>query len=296
MKKKWILGVVLFGLTTSIGSQNQIDHSLNKAQWIISNSQQTSSVEGTAMPRKVFHLKKKTGKAILTATALGIYDVTVNGYPVGQHELKPGWTDYRKEVTSQTMDITALLRKGENEILVQLSSGWWNGSISRGVYGGYTPMAFKAILDMDGQTIALTDETWQCSHDGPLLSGDIYDGEVYDARRIPTNWKGVRTLTDMSMNVIPFEGPEVRIRDKKLWRHPQSITLYSDTIKTETEFGMIKPNCQLGDESFILHKGETAVVDLGQNMVGWIHFEAKAKAGTTDFETAFVSIVKEDAV
>ena len=129
MKKKWILGVVLFGLTTSIGSQNQIDHSLNKAQWIISNSQQTSSVEGTAMPlfRKVFHLKKKTGKAILTATALGIYDVTVNGYPVGQHELKPGWTDYRKEVTSQTMDITALLRKGENEILAVVSK-WSTGT------------------------------------------------------------------------------------------------------------------------------------------------------------------------
>ena len=198
----------------------QGEGAISQAQWITSQlyptmSQRMSS-EGISMPvfRKVVTLEKRPEEARLVATALGVYDIIVNGKRVEGHELKPGWTDYRKEVTYQALDITALLHKGENEIHAQLSYGWWGGEISRGVYGRNTPLAFKAAFEVNGQTVALTDETWQCSHDGPLLLGDIYDGEVYDARRVPTNWKNVQTVTDMDMAVIPFEGAEVRVRDK----------------------------------------------------------------------------------
>lgn len=285
--RKTFLALVTLLVVNTFPLKAQGNPAIRQAQWITSGlyptMSQRMSQEGVSMPvfRKVVTLEKRPEEAWLTATALGVYDITVNGKRVDGHELKPGWTDYRKEVTCQALDITSLLHKGENEIHAQLSHGWWNGEISRGVYGRNTPLAFKAALEVNGQAVALTDETWQCSHDGPLLLGDIYDGEVYDARRVPTNWKNVQTVTYMDMAVIPFEGPEVRVRNKELWRHPQSITLYNETIKTETEFGMIKPNRELGNKPFILHKGETAVVDLGQNMVGWIHFEAKAKEGTT---------------
>lgn len=230
--------------------------------------------------RKVFHLEKPIKQAILKATALGIYDITVNGRPVEGHELKPGWTDYRKEVTFQTMDITPLLREGENEVCAQLSRGWWAGGISRGVYGDTTPLAFMAELEVDGKSLVRTDTTWQCSHDSPLMLGDIYNGEVYDAQRTPTTWEAAALHNGHHPTVIPFEGPEVRIREG-LEREPQSITLYSETTRTSTTYGMIKPSRTLGNEPFTLHKGETAVIDLGQNMVGWMRFEAKAKAGTT---------------
>ena len=233
------------------------------------------------MLRKTLNLQQVPSTAVMTATALGIYDVTVNGMPVSQHELKPGWTDYRKEVTSQCIDISGALRKGENVICVQLSRGWWAGDINRGGYGAHLPLMFRANIEVDGKILAQTDTTWQCSTDGPLLLGDIYLGEYYDARRLHPTWHAAKVTTVSAMpNVLPFEGPDVRIRDKQLWRHPHTITIYCDTISTGTTYGHIKPLRILGNKSFTLHRGETAVIDLRQNMVGWMWFDAKAKQGT----------------
>ena len=259
---------------------------LSGAEWITGSTYAAmprhKMAEGVALPffRKVITCDAPIERATLTATALGVYDIIVNGQHVEGHELKPGWTDYRKEVTCQTMDITPLLRKGENEICAQLSYGWWAGEISRGVYGQHTPLALKAEVVINGQCVARTDDTWQCSYGGPLLLGEIYDGEVYDARRTPTEWEGVTVLKHMPMAVIPFEGPEVRIRDKALWRHPQTVTIYRETEETDTEYGMIKADRSLKNRPFTLKKGETAVIDMGQNMVGWVYFEAKAERGT----------------
>lgn len=271
---KWRILVVLVWMATVSMAQTE----LAGAEWIT-----TETGQGTSMPvfRKTVQLKKRPRQATLQATALGVYDVTVNGQRVGHHELKPGWTDYRKELTYQTFDIAPLLRKGVNEIQIQLSRGWWAGDISRGVYGKNPPLSLKARVVVDGQCEAETDGSWQYSVTGPLLEGDIYNGETYDARRVPTGWQQAVVNREPQMAVVPFEGPEVRIRDERLWRHPQTVTIYHDTISTGTTFGMIKVDRTMGDEPFILHKGETAVVDLGQNMVGWMQIEAKAPSGTT---------------
>ena len=270
--------VLLLSIHHEASAKENQDVMLADCQWITAGVPQP----GQSMP--VFHqsftVGKKPRNAFLQATSLGIYDVTINGLRVGQHELKPGWTDYRKEVTFQTFDVTSLLRKGENDITVQLSRGWWGGAISRGVYGKNLPLALKAQIVADGRRIAATDTTWQYSLTGPLIDGDIYNGEIYDARRQPNDWQTVSVIDALNVAVVPFEGPEVRIRPEQLWRKPQRITLYHDTISTGTTYGQIKVDRTLGNEPFVLHRGETAVVDLGQNMVGWLLFEAKAKAGT----------------
>lgn len=273
--KALLLSLAVFALPVQLSAQGR---GLGAAQWITANNE----CAGQSMPifKQTVELIALPQQAVIEATALGIYDVTINGSRVGCHELKPGWTDYRKEVTFQTHDVTSLLQKGQNEVCIQLSRGWWAGAISRGVYGEHPAMAVMARLIADGQCLAATDSTWLCSLSGPLLMGDIYNGETYDARLHPAGWLPTRTLEDMSMDVVPFEGPIVTIRPEQMWRHPQSITIYHDTIATGTTYGQIRPDRVLGDEPFALHRGETAVVDLGQNMVGWMQFEAKAKGGT----------------
>lgn len=259
---------------------------MGQAQWIMSATCPSMScerpVEGVSMPifRKTFSLGKLKGKVILRATALGIYTIEINGKPVDGHELKPGWTDYRHEVTFQTIDITSYLYKGTNEIRAQLSHGWWSGKISRGVYGKDVPLAFMAEIEADGKLVASTDASWQCSHDGSLLLGDIYNGEIYDARQGANQWSPVAVWNGTAPKVVPFEGPEVRIRPENMWRLPQTITIYSDTIPTGTTYGMIKTDTILNKPPFTLRRGETAVIDLGQNMVGWISLKAKAAKGT----------------
>ena len=191
------------------------------SKWI--ECQQNKSVSQPLL-KGIFSLDGKTKNIVLNATSLGVYDVTVNGQRVSEHELKPGWTDFRKEVTYQTIDISKAVRKGENEILVQLCHGWWTGGITRNAYGVNEPLCFKAEVVADGKVIEQTDDSWMCSTDGPLLLGDIYLGETYDARRTPTSWSSAKTIDERNVRVIPFEGPEVRIRNKELWRHPLKTT------------------------------------------------------------------------
>lgn len=131
--RKTFLALVTLLVVNSFPLKAQGNPAIRQAQWITSElyptMSQRMSQEGVSMPvfRKVVTLEKRPEEAQLVATALGVYDITVNGKRVDGHELKPGWTDYRKEVTCQALDITALLHKGENEIHAQLSHGWWSG-------------------------------------------------------------------------------------------------------------------------------------------------------------------------
>ena len=72
--------------------------------------------------------------AKIYASALGVFDLFINGKRVGQDgttmydELKPGWTDYRKEINYMTYDVTPLIQEGENAVGAQVSNGWWGGA------------------------------------------------------------------------------------------------------------------------------------------------------------------------
>ena len=157
--------------------------------------------------------------AKIYASALGVFDLFMNGSRVGQteadgtvryDELKPGWTDYRKEINYMTYDVTSLVREGSNVIGAQVSNGWWGGAIAHGVYG--TPSL--------GST------------SGPVIYGDIYNGETYDARR-ESNWSAPEydasawipcmENTDFNGKITAFTGQPVRIREF-LRRTPQTIT------------------------------------------------------------------------
>lgn len=269
--------IILFSFASKLCGQSNLSDITEKIHWI-----STSEKDGGRLPvfRKTFEINEVPNYAKLTATALGIYDVEVNGSRVGDQELKPGWTDYRKEVFAQEFDVSRYLRPGINEIRVQLSKGWWAGGISRQTYGRNPLLEFAAIIEIDDNLPMVTDSTWEYAIDGPLLAGDIYDGESYDARLTPRAWTPARVTGMKPVSVYVYNGLEVRVRDKSLWRIPVSITVYKDTIANGTRYGMISPIEILSDTSFKLKKGYKAVVDLGQNMVGWVNFTAKAKKGT----------------
>ena len=66
--------------------------------------------------RKSFALSSPVQRAVLYVTALGLYEVHINGQRVGDHVLAPDWTDYRKRVRYQAYDVTGLLKPGNNAI------------------------------------------------------------------------------------------------------------------------------------------------------------------------------------
>ena len=154
------------------------------------NRMMQDATYGAPMFRKDFTVEKKVRSAKLYTSALGVYDVFVNGRRVGHlqpdgttvyEELKPGWTDYRKRVFYQSHDVTSLFVEGRNTIGAVVTPGWWAGAIAKGIYGApETGFIAKLVITYDDNTtgVIVTDDTWASSRKGAVKSGDIYDGEV----------------------------------------------------------------------------------------------------------------------
>lgn len=288
------LGMFMLLCVMSVCAAMADNSAMEGAIWVSLGEAKTGGVP--VFRKEVVLSPKRVVKAVLYSSALGVYDVFVDGERMGEHQLKPGWTDYRKEIPYVEMDVTRLMKKGETHVVAaEVSNGWWSGGIARGVYGKAVKNALAAKLvvtyaDGEVQTVC-TDTTWKASDEGPLRMGDIYDGETYDAR-CSVAWRGVGfddsawqyavQNTDKKGMLIPFEGPLVTIRDPKLWRVPQSVTVYEGTVPTDTRYGRINIVHQQPDlrKPLLLKKGQTVVIDFGQNMVGWIDFVAKGSAGT----------------
>jgi len=142
--------------------------------------------------RDVLQLDKPVRQARLYATARGVYQLWINGKPVGDQALAPGWTDYDQRLQVQTYDVTALLHGGRNAIGAALADGWFRGKVGMGwraVYG--QQLALKAKLRVtyaDGSIQDFgTDARWR-SMPGPYVQADLQDGERYDASRLPPAW------------------------------------------------------------------------------------------------------------
>jgi alpha-L-rhamnosidase len=137
--------------------------------------------------RRVFTLLEPPTSAELIATAHGVYEAFVNGERVGDLELTPGITSYRKTLQVQRYDVTALLRQGENELVLVVSDGWFRGRVgAHRVPDSFgTEIAVIASLTSvasTGTTRLTTDTTWQTGV-GAIVAADLMDGQVTDFRR-----------------------------------------------------------------------------------------------------------------
>ena len=80
--------------------------------------------------RKTFTVSKPVRRATIYSTALGVYELHLNGARVGSDFLTPGWTDFRSRVQYQTYDVTAQLREGTNALGAILGDGWYAGVLA----------------------------------------------------------------------------------------------------------------------------------------------------------------------
>ena len=157
--------------------------------------------------------------AALEITAFGVYEAFLNGQRIGNVFLAPGWTSYPTRLQVQTYALTALLRE-ENELTVTLGKGWFAGRISAGVYqalaDGPRLLAALHLTGADGTREYATDESWQWA-ESPIRFSDIYDGETYDARVTPENWRFCRTDSCGKQMLIPQEGEIVTEHERLGW-------------------------------------------------------------------------------
>ncbi len=161
------------------------------------------------------------GAAALRITAHGLYEAFLNGVRVGDRELTPGFTAYRKRLQVQTYDVTALLLPGKNVLAVLLSDGWWRGqtTIARRPNSYGATVAVLAELAVDGHLAIATDATWK-STPSHVTAADLIAGEIHDMRLRRADWALPATDRDRwsAVRVVdhPFDvlcdtiGPPVR--------------------------------------------------------------------------------------
>jgi len=82
--------------------------------------------------RTGFVVDKPVRRATLYATALGTFDVHLNGRRVGDDDFNPGWTDYAKRVYYRAFDVTRQVRSGANALGAVLADGWYSGYVGYG--------------------------------------------------------------------------------------------------------------------------------------------------------------------
>lgn len=142
--------------------------------------------------RTTFELDRPVRRAWIHATALGVYELELNGRRVGEDYLTPGWTDYHTRLYYNTYEVTELLREGENAWGGLLGPGWYAGHIGlKGPYQYGHDLRLRAQLQIefdDGGTRTIaTGPDWRFAW-GPILDTDLLMGEIHDARRELTGW------------------------------------------------------------------------------------------------------------
>lgn len=218
-----------------------------------------------ALYRREFQATKKVHSARIYSTALGTYQLFLNGKRVGDDVLAPGWTDYRKRLPYQVYDVTSQIRTGSNAIGAILADGWYAGALSwtktRFNFGA-PPVRLIAQLEIDyadGSHDSLgTDGSWKSSPSA-ILSSDLYDGETYDATREQSGW-----------NQPGFS--------EKNWEGV-AISAAPKTDIVAQDFQPIREHEILKAKSVTNPAAGAYVFDLGQNMVGWARLHVSGQKG-----------------
>jgi alpha-L-rhamnosidase len=202
--------------------------------------------------------------ARLHVSALGVFEAFLNGTPVSDDVLSPGWSSYEWRLRYRSYDVTRLLAE-DTVVGVALGNGWYRGRLTwtpgaRALYGDRLGViAQLEITYADGHTqVHGTDETWT-SGPSDVTANDLYDGQTIDARRrndswmrpgpTPDGWRGVERLPFDTGRLTPYIGPPVRRqeirRPVEIWTSPSGQVL----------------------------------VDFGQNLVGWLRVHVRGEPG-----------------
>jgi len=236
-----------------------------EAEWITSDyKNQNKKLQSCPIFRKDFTVNDNIKKARIYISSFGLYELSLNGKRVGDYYFTPGWTTYDQRLQYQTYDVTDLLKEGDNALGVILGDGWYKGDLmwndKRGFYGDQTAVIMQLhIIYQDGRKELLkTDQSWK-STAGPIIMSDIYQGEIYDAREEISGWN------QPAFNAEDWSEVKILDQDKEI--------LLAQENEAVKKIEKIKP-----EKIFTTPAGET-VIDMGQNMVGWIHFKVEGKAG-----------------
>lgn len=216
--------------------------------------------------RKELTAAKPIKNATLYLSGLGLYEVYLNGQKIGDQVLAPAPTDYSKTVLYNTFDVTDQVKQGKNAIATVLGNGRFfamrqNYKPHKWHTFGFPKMLLQLEIEFaDGtKQVVGSDATWKVTADGPIRTNNEYDGEEYDATKELSGWNktGFNDAAWLKAEMVKAPGGKLTAQLNENMKVMERLKPVS--IK------------QLSPTKYIL--------DMGQNMAGWVKMNVRGKRG-----------------
>lgn len=235
----------------------------------------------TAKPfyaRKEIIIKKAVKKATAKVCGLGQFNFYINGKKVGDHELDPAWTDYRKLIQYVVFDVADLLKTGENVIGAEVGNGWYIKCDEHYTFtfpafmppnpNPYKPYGSCLIFAMelhveyeDGTEEAFNADNSFKVKEHPVVMSNVYGSETIEGKLAQPGWSGVGFNDSAWQQAAYVPEEEIPKADLKEQTMP--------SVKVVKSY-----------EGKLLHQvNGRDIYDFGQNMSGILELEVKGKAG-----------------
>jgi len=258
-----------------------LENPLSEAQWIGMDSMLNSGKLTTKTRlsarylRKEFQLQNKLKRATLYISGLGMYECYLNGSKISNDIFAPTATDYTKRVNYNVFDVKNLLTVNQNTIGVILGNGRFFSMRMENVPGGDVldspPQVHygfpKLLLQLEIEYVngekktIISDSSWKINTNGPIVANNEFDGEEYDANLELTDW----TNTNY---------------DDSGWRKAQLVEAPAGKLVAQMNPNLATMRLLKPISVKEISKGKY-VVDMGQNMVGWLAVKLKGVKNRT---------------
>lgn len=251
-----------------------------KATWIgekkLSNPGETNNGKtrlAARYLRKEFKVDKEVKRAVLYISGLGSSESYINGKLISEDIFAPNPSWYPNRVYYNVYDVTNLLSKDRNTIGIALGNGrYFNVRDLQQTYPSL--LAQLEIEYTDGtRTDLVSDTSWKVTSKGPIVANNEFDGEEYDARLELKGWNanGFDDSAWLAAEVMDTPAGELTVQPNPNLRIQEEIKPISITERPEGKY----------------------IIDMGQNMVGWLAINLKGKKDQP-ITMKFAEILKED--
>ncbi len=209
--------------------------------------------------KKSFEVNGTYKKLLLHVNSLGYHEVYLNGKKVGDGVLAPAVSQFNKRSWSITYDVSTMVKKGQNELMLWLGSGWYTEGLPGVVNNG--PLVKAQLEKLTGnnrEIILVTGADWLGRKSAYSRYGSWqphqFGGEIVNGSLAKTD---LSTENVEGRNWIPVS--VISVPDHEVCPQMVEQNRIAETIKPAE----IQP---LGKDTFL--------IDMGKSIVGWteVHF------------------------
>ena len=243
--------------------------------------------------RKEFEFNDTIANARLYISGLGLFELYVNGMKVDNDVLCPSPTDYTQQVMYNTYDLTAFMNSGLNTVGVILGNGrFFNVRQNYKPWKihnyGFPKMLFQ--LEIKGKSglekYIISDSDWKVSANGPIRSNNEFNGEEYDSSKEFNGWNknGFDDSAWLPVDLTTDPGENRRYFADSIPQNNEPKTPHGDlTLKKARRVAQLNENmkimARIKPVSIKELKSGVYILDLGQNMAGWLKIQVVGQKG-----------------